>query len=106
MANDESSTPFRVVWNGESQKQVHQLAAIAQSQGRQQSLRLAQTLRIVERALTWVPEEWGEPTKNLRFAQLQLCTGFAEEYVVNYAIHKLQKLVIVKAIRPMKQRRS
>ncbi|MFT3882580.1 MAG: hypothetical protein QM703_23370 [Gemmatales bacterium] len=89
MANNESSIPFRIIWNGESQKQVQQLAALAQSQGRQQSLRLAQTLRMVERALTWVPEEWGEPTKYLRFAQLQLCTGFAEEYVVNYAIHKL-----------------
>ena len=97
--------PFKVIWSGTAIRQVGKLAGITKAEGRHQSLRFAHVLRSIERALTWIPLEYGEPVKELTSVNLQTCVCFAEEVVVNYGVNHSRKIVFVRDFRKMTRNR-
>jgi hypothetical protein len=98
----ENPMPYQVIWSGEARRVLQELSVLARKNSQNAAQALAETLRTIQEGLTWVPQEWGEPYRDLEHLQLQVCIGCGGGMFIEYGIHHHRRLVIVNHVRLMK----
>jgi hypothetical protein len=97
-ACDSSPSKFRVVWMAQSQNQLLALKIKAMQCDLEIRSRFAGQLRIIQRAVEYVPLEWGETITEFSNMNLKVCIGFHEGLAINYAVNLGEKGVFVRSI--------
>ena len=95
----DSDRPYKV--------ELMQPAREAIREGSRQAARLgikrdfARTLKLILQDLSTRPLTWGDPTGELRAAQLQLFQRLVERMLVIYAVHEERRIVFLRDCRPV-----
>lgn len=98
-AGEAPPSKFQVVWTAFSQKQLQAFKNQAMQFDPEIRKSFAAQLRIIQRALEYVPLEWGESLTDLPHLDLKVCIGFHERLAVNYGVNTEKKVVFVRSIR-------
>jgi hypothetical protein len=90
-AGESLPSKFQVVWMAPCRNQLLALKEKAMQCDMEIRRSFAEGLRIIQRALEFVPVEWGETITELSYMDLQLCIGFHDGLAVHYGVNMAER---------------